>query len=397
MELSFLTYLTTNMANLYGIPVRIYEQKNLVFFYSPISFPHDPISLCLDEILSLTSSITYYTTSTFFYYGIINHDIYKIVIGPIRLIKPLDQELNQIALDLELSKPDAEVFKNSMKQLLPTSLNTVLITLCSLNFVLNHEQKNPAEILINEVEAKNLDNTFKQKNLNDLIDEKTQYTNNSYMIEKQLYQFVENGELEELKSWFKNFPAVHSGIMSSDFLRQMKNTFIAAATLVSRAAIRGSVEVEEALSLSDLYIQKMELLTSVADINSLSMNMLLDYTSRVSKIKGSNTISEFTISLNKYIITHLSDPIKSSDICKSLFISRSVLFDKVKKETKMTLTEYILDFKIKEAQKLIQYSTKSLAAISNYLGFSSQSHFNHAFKKISGLTPIEYRTKIKSL
>ena len=44
-------------------------------------------------------------------------------------------------------------------------------------------------------------------------------------------------------------------------------------------------------------------------------------------------------------------------------------------------------------QILLKYTDKSISSISVYLGFSSQSHFNHAFKKITNKTPIEYRKK----
>ena len=41
----------------------------------------------------------------------------------------------------------------------------------------------------------------------------------------------------------------------------------------------------------------------------------------------------------------------------------------------MTLTDFILTKKSEEAARLLAYTDKSLIAISNYLGFSSQSHF----------------------
>ncbi|MDE6658137.1 MAG: AraC family transcriptional regulator, partial [Oscillospiraceae bacterium] len=36
-------------------------------------------------------------------------------------------------------------------------------------------------------------------------------------------------------------------------------------------------------------------------------------------------------------------------------------------------------------------------SISNYLGFSSQSHFCRVFKEITGVTPKEYQKKFSSL
>ena len=36
------------------------------------------------------------------------------------------------------------------------------------------------------------------------------------------------------------------------------------------------------------------------------------------------------INLNKYILSHLSDSIKSDDLCDALYISKSALFSKIK-------------------------------------------------------------------
>ena len=135
----------------------------------------------------------------------------------------------------------------------------------------------------------------------------------------------------------------------------------------------------------------MELLQSSSDIMALQINMILDYTERVAKINGIKNASSLLIELNKYILSHLSEAIKIEDICKALFISKSVLFAKIKKETDMTVSNYILYVKVNEAKSLLKYTNQSIASISIYLGFSSQSHFNHAFKKFTNTTPIKYR------
>lgn len=61
----------------------------------------------------------------------------------------------------------------------------------------------------------------------------------------------------------------------------------------------------------------------------------------------------------------------------------------------MTIGEYINQRKIEEAQRLLRFSDKSLSAISNYLSFSSQSHFQNVFKKVTGETPTAFQKQFK--
>ena len=49
--------------------------------------------------------------------------------------------------------------------------------------------------------------------------------------------------------------------------------------------------------------------------------------------------------------------------------------------------------KTEEAKRLLRYTDRSAAAISEYLAFSSPAHFTRVFKKYTGLTPGEYRDR----
>ena len=51
--------------------------------------------------------------------------------------------------------------------------------------------------------------------------------------------------------------------------------------------------------------------------------------------------------------------------------------------------------KVVEAKRLLEISDKSLEQIAAYLGFSSQSHFQNAFRKHTGITPGAYRSQRK--
>jgi AraC-like DNA-binding protein len=100
-----------------------------------------------------------------------------------------------------------------------------------------------------------------------------------------------------------------------------------------------------------------------------------------------------SIDVANYIQHHLSEPITAEDIAKDLYLSRPYLSRKFIEQTGESLTDFILKEKTEEAKRLLRYSDKTLTAISNYLGFSSQSHFSRVFKKYASCTPGEYREK----
>lgn len=82
-------------------------------------------------------------------------------------------------------------------------------------------------------------------------------------------------------------------------------------------------------------------------------------------------------------------------LADTLYMSRGYLCEKFKKESGTTLSDFILATKTEEAQRLLIHTDKPISAISEYLGFSSQSHFNNAFKKYTGITPKRYRVPNK--
>ncbi len=67
--------------------------------------------------------------------------------------------------------------------------------------------------------------------------------------------------------------------------------------------------------------------------------------------------------------------------------------EQFKKETGETIARYIIKAKLQESKQLLAYSNKSIADISNFFYFSSQSHFQRAFKNEYGITPLTYRKK----
>ena len=389
-----LPYLCTTIGNLSGVPVRIFEGESLIFYYSQAYLPRDPMAVYRDQVFAVKAHVGYITTPHFHYYGIVNSGQTKIVIGPTRQITETDQELRELAFRSDVAADDMEDFVAGMKSIVRMPFESILQMLCTMNHVLNGETLSLKDITIYDAEQeKLLKAQGRQQAAQKLSAQADESLHNTLDQEQALLRMVRKGDTAALKEWINHAPAIRGGVLAKEQLRQKKNTFIVAVTLVSRAAIRGGMDVEDAFSHSDSYIQQCELLSSPSDILNLQYRMVLNYTERVERLHLGKHPSKLTVDVANYIQRHMSEPITTEKIAKELFLNRSYLSRKFKEETGETLTDFIRKEKTEEAKRLLRYSDKPLTAISSYLGFSSASHFSRVFKTYVGSTPSEYREK----
>ena len=396
MENLDLQYLCTVIGNLSGVPIRLYDGESLVFLYSLVKLPKDPVELYREDIWQIQESVGYYVTKIFNYYGLINSGSRKIIIGPTRQTGNTDQELRELAFQLDVAPEDTQDFVTGMKSIIRMPLESIMQILCTINYVLNGEKLSLQDIAVfgdqqnilsKDAVAKQDVQQYSEENI------PLQDVHNTFELEQTVMTMVRKGDTAALREWIKAAPAVRGGIIAAEQLRQMKNTFIVSVTLASRAAIRGGMDVEDAFSLSDAYIQKCELLSHPDQIMNLQYHMILEYTQKVERIRLGKRPGKLAIDVANYIQHHLSEPISAEEIARELYLSRPYLSRKFIEETGESLTAFILTEQTEEAKRLLRYSDKSLSAISNYLGFSSQSHFSRVFKKYTGHSPGEYRDR----
>ncbi|MDD6033106.1 MAG: helix-turn-helix domain-containing protein [Oscillospiraceae bacterium] len=392
-----LQYLCKIIGNLSGIPIRLYDGPDPVFFHALVSLPKDPMEVYRSEIWAVKAHVGYFVTRHFHYYGIVNSGPIKIILGPTRQAPASDQELRELAFRADVAPKDTEDFVAAMKGIVRMPLESVLQTLCTVNYILNGEKLELEDISIYDTEQSTLKTRLEQKRSARMFGypdvQIKQSPHNTYALEQQLLRMVRKGDTAALKAWVASAPAVNGGILASDQLRQVKNTFVVSATLVSRAAIHGGMDPEDAFTLSDAFIQQCELLNSLDQITNLQYRMVLEFAERVERIRLGKQPTQLTLAVTNYIQHHLSEAIRTEEMAKALYMSRPYLSARFRAETGETLTDFILKEKTEEAKRLLRYSDKTATAISSYLGFSSLGHFSRTFKKYTGSSPAEYREK----
>lgn len=393
-----LPYICKTLGSFSGIPIRIFENEKMKFYYDMGRLPKDPLCVYYSEVMAVTEHVGYFITRHFNYYGVVNSGKIKLVIGPTCQVTGHDQELRELAFRADVPPADVDDFIDGMKEIVRLPLESVLQILCILNYTLNHEKLELKDITIHDTEQNDLRELIgrekAEKKFSSVLEEnEITESHNSYSQEELMLRFVRKGDSSALKEWFASAPAVRGGTLAGEQLRQLKNTFIVSATLVSRAAIRGGMNEEEAFSLSDAYIRKCELLNAPRQISNLQYHMVLDYTEQVERIRRGKTSSKLALDVSDYVRRHLSETISTEAIARELFLSHPYLASKFKEETGETLTDFILKEKTEEAKRLLRYTSKTATMIGAYLGFSSLSHFSRVFKKYTGRSPAEYRKK----
>jgi two-component system response regulator YesN len=97
--------------------------------------------------------------------------------------------------------------------------------------------------------------------------------------------------------------------------------------------------------------------------------------------------------IDQYIIEHLSDNISSADMANYLFLNPSYFSRYFKKLAGENFTDYIHRFKMKTAEKMLREKEDSIEDVANRLGYSDRTYFSKIFKKHTGYSPGEFKSK----
>ncbi|WP_087938814.1 AraC family transcriptional regulator [Algoriphagus faecimaris] len=93
----------------------------------------------------------------------------------------------------------------------------------------------------------------------------------------------------------------------------------------------------------------------------------------------------------QYLLAHRFEKISLEETAAVANLSKEAFCRYFKLRTRKTFTQYLLQLRINEAQKLLQETDLGIAEIAFRVGFENLSYFNRTFKKITGLTPRDFK------
>ncbi|NJD02155.1 MAG: helix-turn-helix domain-containing protein [Ruminiclostridium sp.] len=115
--------------------------------------------------------------------------------------------------------------------------------------------------------------------------------------------------------------------------------------------------------------------------------------------KHSEVIDTDVSSTSKMIIEfinkHFSEKIALKILANHLGYNKNYLCMRFKRETGMTINNYIQSYRIYKAKELITFSDYDLKQICEKVGFEDIHHFSRIFKNVEGIPPGLYKPKEK--
>ena len=212
---------------------------------------------------------------------------------------------------------------------------------------------------------------------------------NSYQYECMILEAIEKGDINpdlNLQG------LIQCGLMSpGNPLRQKQDEIIVYTALVTRAAIRGGFSPENAYALSDYYIQAIETASDIPEVDQIGKTMHEDFVRHVHDSKQYSIHNALVKKCMDYLDSHLTEHIDLDVLAQELGYTKYYLTRRFKDETGTSISQHILAKRIEYAKNYLMYSRLSILEISKKLQFSSPSHFTYVFRKMTGVTPTEYR------
>mgnify|MGYP002794661793 CR=1 FL=1 len=174
-----------------------------------------------------------------------------------------------------------------------------------------------------------------------------------------------------------------------DFLR-CKTRIYELLVLISRTAIKAGANPEETLNAGHGYLIDI---TQIQDFDALclwltkAMGILMD---SIFDFSGSRHTSAIHQSI-QYIHSHYDERITLEDMARRVYFSPAYFSRVFKDETGEAFSVYLNRVRIEKSKEQLLYTHLKLSDIALSIGYEDQSYFCKVFKKIEGVTPMQYR------
>ncbi|MDR6552909.1 response regulator [Paenibacillus qinlingensis] len=156
-----------------------------------------------------------------------------------------------------------------------------------------------------------------------------------------------------------------------------------------RLAMHVDVEIDHFEQLSSIY---MNVHVMLAELRRQIIQQVIS----LAQVSDVEIEHETVRHIVKYVKENFYNDINLSQISKLFFVTPNYVSHIFKREMGVNFTEYISKLRIDYAGGLLNSSTLTIQQVSEKSGFNDYFYFTKIFKRITGITPSEYRKKTRA-
>ena len=214
-----------------------------------------------------------------------------------------------------------------------------------------------------------------------------------YALENELMEAVAAGNYERARALSQKTLPIQIRPRAKNPLRNKQHLAIIQNTLFRKAAEAGGVPPLYIDELSTRFALQINEITSLNDLNALTLEMCHKYCLLVQNhaMNGYSPVIKEVIS---YIDFHYTEDLNLAFLAEKFNIAKTYLSNLFKKETSVTLTDYIHQVRMRRAITLINSSTIPVSAVAAACGYNDINYFIRIFKRTYGLTPKQYQKTV---
>lgn len=206
------------------------------------------------------------------------------------------------------------------------------------------------------------------------------------MTDDKISNYMIAGRAEEAK-------AVIMGIYSENFRDNARMLSLEAVALVKYRVTKAVTSVAEKQGVS-VHADTKKLLTE-KNVSKYfaALTDMVDLIVKEIMTKKSNAQNILAVKVREYIQEHYMDcGLSVKQIANSLHFHENYISNLYKEEYGENLSNAIEQLRIEKASELLRTTDIRIGEVAAAVGYSSDSSFRRAFKKITGVSPVDYRT-----
>lgn len=211
-----------------------------------------------------------------------------------------------------------------------------------------------------------------------------------YDFENEMLLAVSRGQIHKARAMLNLFSNLSFEKRLSDPLRNLKNYCIIMNTLLRKAAEAGGVHPLFLDRMSSSFAGKIEQMDAVNAGNALMSEMFESYC-RLVRQHHTRDYSPPVQKAVAMIESDLTQELTLHALAENLSISRSYLSSLFRKETGVTVTDYVNRRRVDYAALLLSTTQLQVQTVAQHCGMPDVQYFSKLFKKFKGETPHHFR------